>query len=253
MAFAQLAEECRRVGSNDEAVGICRTGLARHPGYLSARVTLGRALIELGQLDEAKAELDIVVAGVPDNLAAIRGLAEIFQRRGQMTVALDFYRRALQLAKHDPDLEDTVERISQVVAPAPPPPAVPPLSIEELFDFDTLVDQLVQTAPVPHVPTVSEVSASAAEGRFGETSPKLADDSRASEGGPRGLELVELTTDDTDSLAIMERELRDLEVQRARDEQMARAALTKRRREAMLADLDTWLSAIVADRQRHSA
>ena len=28
MAFAQLAEECRRAGDNDEAVGICRAGLA---------------------------------------------------------------------------------------------------------------------------------------------------------------------------------------------------------------------------------
>ena len=54
MAFAQLAEECRRAGANDEAVGICRAGLAHHPDYLSARVTLGRALIELGRLDEAQ-------------------------------------------------------------------------------------------------------------------------------------------------------------------------------------------------------
>src|SRR5687768_15463473 len=115
IAFAQLAEECRRQGSNEEAVEICRAGLSRNPGYLSARVTLGRALIELGQLDAAKAELDIVVAGVPDNLAAIRGLAEILQRRGQMREALQYYKRALDLAKHDPDLEDTVERISQAV------------------------------------------------------------------------------------------------------------------------------------------
>jgi 2-oxoglutarate dehydrogenase E2 component (dihydrolipoamide succinyltransferase) len=39
--------------------------------------------------------------------------------------------------------------------------------------------------PVPAVPKVPDVSASAAEGRSGETSPKLARDS-ASEGGPKG-------------------------------------------------------------------
>ena len=243
IAFAQLAEECRRIGSNDEAVGICRAGLARHPGYLSVRVTLGRALIELGQLDEAQAELYIVVTGAPDNLAAIRGLAEIFQRRGQMTEALEYYKRALQLARHDPDLEDTVERISQAVAPAPTP-AVPHLAIEELFDFDALLQQLGQEA---------QVSASAAEGRFGETSPKLADDWRASEGGPSVLESVKLKSDDIDSLAIMERELRDLDEQRAKDEQRDHTEMARRRREAVLTGLDAWLSAIVADRPRHNA
>ena len=58
IAFAQLAEECRRAGQFEEAVEVCRAGLAIHPGYLSARVTLGRALLELGQLDEAQHELD---------------------------------------------------------------------------------------------------------------------------------------------------------------------------------------------------
>ncbi len=45
IAFAQLAEEYRRAGLQQEAIDTCRAGLARHPGYLSARVTLGRALL----------------------------------------------------------------------------------------------------------------------------------------------------------------------------------------------------------------
>ena len=85
IAFAQLAEEYRRAGQYDEAVHICRTGLTRHPTYLSARVTLGRALIELEQYEEARAELEYVIQSAPENLAAIRGLAEIHQRRGERT------------------------------------------------------------------------------------------------------------------------------------------------------------------------
>jgi DNA polymerase-3 subunit gamma/tau len=42
------------------------------------------------------------------------------------------------------------------------------------------------TGKVPSVPKVPNVSAAAAGGRFGATSPKLATDTRASEGGPRG-------------------------------------------------------------------
>ena len=379
IAFAQLAEECRRVGSNEEAADICRAGLARNPGYLSARVTLGRALIELGQLDAAKTELEIVVAGVPDNLAAIRGLAEILQRRGQMKEALEYYKRALDLARHDRDLEHTVERITQEVAPPAPQPQGPAVSIEEIFNFDTLIDQLGLGPEVPVVPeapaaasaTPPEVgptsasaaeggygataSASAAEGRYGATAPELVDELDTSEGGPElvdeldtsegGPELsaepapsleaepapsleelfaeplsastdeggfgetasasaaefveepptsvvgaetdpledffAEIPTapsaeptvteapleeyfaeespasegglDESDSLAVMERQLRELEQQRTADERRARMELAERRRGAMVVALETWLSAIVADRERTGA
>ena len=65
MSFAQLAEELRRDGANDEAVEVCRAGLAHHPDYLTARVTLGRALIELDRLDEAFTELTAVLDAAP--------------------------------------------------------------------------------------------------------------------------------------------------------------------------------------------
>ena len=67
-----------------ESVDVCRAGLDLHPGYLSARVTLGRALIELDDLDTALAELEHVLRSAPENLAAIRGLAEIHHRQGAL-------------------------------------------------------------------------------------------------------------------------------------------------------------------------
>lgn len=82
IAFAALAEEYRREGRFDEAIAACAAGLKRHPSYLSAHVTLGRALIEIGQYDEAREELDFVLRGAPENLAAIRALAELHHRRG---------------------------------------------------------------------------------------------------------------------------------------------------------------------------
>lgn len=81
IAFAALAEEYRRAGRLDEAIATCVAGLKRHPSYLSARVTLGCALLEAGRLDEAQAELEHVLRGAPENLAAIRGLADIHGRR----------------------------------------------------------------------------------------------------------------------------------------------------------------------------
>src|SRR5882757_3167378 len=90
IAFAQLAEECRRAGNYQESVDVCRAGLELHPGYLSARVTLGRALIELNDLEGALAE------------------------------ALAQYRVALALARNDPDLQRTVDELARQVEPPPP-------------------------------------------------------------------------------------------------------------------------------------
>lgn len=108
IAFAALAEEYRRAGRYEDAIEVCRTGLTRHPAYLSARVTLGRALVELNQLDEAKMELDQVLSIAPENLAAIRALAEIDERRGV------------------------------TAPPAPIPPPRPPVHVPATFEMDLM-------------------------------------------------------------------------------------------------------------------
>jgi tetratricopeptide (TPR) repeat protein len=129
IAFAALAEEYRRAGRFEEAISTCQAGLQRHPAYLSAHVTLGRALLETGQFDEARAELEHVLRAAPENLAAIRGLAEIHNRRGDLPEALEHYRSALHVAKNDSELEATVEELSKrVAAPEPAQEPVPPVA-----------------------------------------------------------------------------------------------------------------------------
>jgi tetratricopeptide (TPR) repeat protein len=132
IAFAQLAEECRRAGHYQESVDVCRAGLELHPGYLSARVTLGRALIELNDLETALAELEHVLKSAPENLAAIRGVAEIHHRQGSFAEALVQYRAALALARNDPDLQRTVDELARQVEPPPPPASADGLSFEQL-------------------------------------------------------------------------------------------------------------------------
>jgi tetratricopeptide (TPR) repeat protein len=149
IAFAQLAEEYRRAGRFEEAIETCRTGLAHHPGYLSAHVTLGRALIEVGELQQAQDELKRVLAAAPENLAALKGLAEIHHRRGEQQEALVHYRRALEFAPHDPDLEHLVAQIARDLEPAHAPAAVPGgLSFEEAMgEFLALDSQAAPAAP----------------------------------------------------------------------------------------------------------
>ncbi len=158
IAFAQLAEEHRRLGQYREAVEVCRAGLAVHPTYLSARVTLGRALLELGELDPAQHELQLVLASAADNLAAIRGIAEILHRKGALTAALAHYRRALGLARNDPDLEQTVADLtrelarSPIATPGSVPAGAPPQESSELLTLEQLAHELQQAGSVASAP-----------------------------------------------------------------------------------------------------
>ena len=125
IAFAQLAEEFRRTGHHQEAVDTCRAGLALHPEYVSARVTLGRALLALGRLGEAVAELRLVLVTAPENLAATRCLADALRQQGRPAEALPHYVTALALAPNDPDLERSIAETREALAAAPAPGAAP--------------------------------------------------------------------------------------------------------------------------------
>jgi len=78
--FAAMAEKARRAGDSKRAIAICREGLEKFPEQLSARVTLGCALLDLDRFDEARGELETVLRRAPDNLAAIRAMAELHDR-----------------------------------------------------------------------------------------------------------------------------------------------------------------------------
>ena len=126
IAFAQLGEEYRRIGEYVQAVLVCRDGLARHPGYLSAQVTLGRALMELEKFDEARAEIEAVLSVAPDNLAAIRALADIHQRRGDVGEAINLY-AAASLGPNPPARASAKADGPARPVPPPAPPEPPPV------------------------------------------------------------------------------------------------------------------------------
>src|SRR5665213_1634053 len=158
IAFAQLAEEYRRDGQYAETVETCRAGLVLHPGYLSARVTLGRALIELNELADAKGELELVLKTAPENLAAIRGMADILHKQGDLAGALAQYKAALALARNDPDLEETVSDLTRQLAPTRGPDPKDGLSLDQMrnvFAQHAPPAPVAKPTPVVAAPVVS--------------------------------------------------------------------------------------------------
>jgi tetratricopeptide (TPR) repeat protein len=139
-----------------EAVDVCRSGLGVHPAYLSARVTLGRALVELHQYEPAQQELEQVLRAAPENLAAIRGLADVLQRQGLLSEALVQYRAALTLVRHDPDLEQMIAELEGQVQPVATAGAVTSVaSVVEAAAWEPILEttQHVSAPAVDEAPT----------------------------------------------------------------------------------------------------
>ena len=134
--FAQLAEELRKEGELAEAIRVSRTGLSVHPNYPSARMTLGRALFDSGDLPAARAEFEAVLRGAPDNILASRFLAECLEAMGDLGSALLQYRALQRLAAGDRQIEAQIRGLEEKLTPprrpaggppaAPPRPAAPP-------------------------------------------------------------------------------------------------------------------------------
>ena len=152
IAFAQLAEEHRRAGQCEDAVRVCRAGLLIHPGYLSARVTLARALVELDALDEALEQFTLVIKAAPENLVAVRSVADIYYRQDQLAEALGYYQSALNLARNDPDLQqivgDLTARLNRPARTVPPPDRTRDRLDDTIHQLQAWLDVIVnQQAP----------------------------------------------------------------------------------------------------------
>jgi tetratricopeptide (TPR) repeat protein len=175
--FAQLAEELRKAGQLPEAIRVARQGLLVHPTYPSARMTLGRALLDLRDLRGARAEFEAVLRGAADNILASRFLGECLEGLGDLGSALLQYRATLRLAPGDKNLEAQIRALEQKLTPAAASPAaaqplapalrppalpragaIPVLEVDGPMELETSFDKTVAwrppvatVAPVPQV------------------------------------------------------------------------------------------------------
>jgi tetratricopeptide (TPR) repeat protein len=106
--FAQLAEEHRKAGEHAEAIRVARTGLIQHPSYPSARLTLGRALLDSGDAAGARVELEAALRDAPDNILASRFLGQALEALGELGPALVQLQKTLKMAPGDRQLESQI-------------------------------------------------------------------------------------------------------------------------------------------------
>jgi tetratricopeptide (TPR) repeat protein len=139
-AFGVIAERFRRAGQPEKAVTLCREGLEKFPDHLSARVTLGWSLLDMGEHQEAFDQLKSVLKRAPDNLAAIRGLAELHERG----IGLVFDSLSEQ-ADLDPVAAPESDRVEMAAALDP----VMPAALDPVMDaeLDPVMPAPLEAAP----------------------------------------------------------------------------------------------------------
>jgi tetratricopeptide (TPR) repeat protein len=151
--FVQLAEEYRKAGMLEQAIDCCEKGLKKHPQYPSARVALGRALLEAGSFDRASEEFEAVLKQVPDNILAHKFLGETYHRLGRFDEALKKYKVASTLAPEDTELGVRIQEVQAVLSGGPrpaapaPSPAAPPA-----------VTNVAPAPPLPPIPQAAPAS-----------------------------------------------------------------------------------------------
>jgi len=157
--FAPLADAYRKAGELDRAVELCTAGLERHPDYFSAHIVFGRCLIDQKNDAGAADVFRKVLALDPENVLALKILADIAERGSRYDEAAEWLGRLLSA---DPMNGDAAEALARArgkavqatakLAPEPVarlvPEAAPPLAPPHL-------DLVIEHAPEePTSPTL---------------------------------------------------------------------------------------------------
>src|SRR5256714_2538911 len=124
--FAPLADAYRKAGELDRAIELCTAGLERHPDYVSAHIVFGRCLIDQKNDPGASAVFRKVLALDPENVLALKILAEIAARGGRYDEAADWLSRLLSADPMNGDAAEALARAkgraTQLTATATPEP-----------------------------------------------------------------------------------------------------------------------------------
>ena len=107
--FAPLADCLRKLGRLQEALGVCHTGLSKHPRYSSAFVILGKIHLERGDDEAAREAFERVLDFDPQNLLALRQLAELDETRDDWPAAVDRWEQVTALEIDPVKAEERLE------------------------------------------------------------------------------------------------------------------------------------------------
>jgi tetratricopeptide (TPR) repeat protein len=154
LAFLELGEALRRRGQLDAAYKVARGGLTRYPALADAHDLLGRILGDQGDLAGAFDAWADALRFDPMRIGALKGIAFLYFRAGDVPAALEHLRRAGEIDPDDPTIAQAIERVRGSSAPATrsapepePEPAVSEMIAPEMTSAEVVA--ALEARPVP--------------------------------------------------------------------------------------------------------
>ena len=133
--FAPLADAYRKAGELDRALELCTAGLELHPDYVSAHIVFGRCLIDQKNDPGASDVFRKVLTLDPENVLALKILAEIAERGGRHDEAAEWLTRLLAADPMNGDAAEHLARAKSRAAQAAPKRAPPAAAHEPVARF----------------------------------------------------------------------------------------------------------------------
>jgi tetratricopeptide (TPR) repeat protein len=123
LAFLELGEALRRRGQLEAAYKVARGGASRYPGLADAHDLMARILSDQADLAGAFDAWSSALQLDPMRVSALKGIAFLYFRAGDVVAAVDHLQRAAEVDPDDPAIAQALERVRREVTTAGPPPA----------------------------------------------------------------------------------------------------------------------------------
>lgn len=116
LTFAPLAEAYRKAGDPARALELLEQGLAQHPNYVPAHIVRGRCHLDT-QEDPAAEQAFLRVTGIdPENVIALKGLAELSERAGRLPEAIQRLELLLDVDRNNEEARGQLDRVRELLA-----------------------------------------------------------------------------------------------------------------------------------------
>ena len=156
LTFAPLAEAYRKAGDPDRALLLLEAGLAQHPNYIPAHIVRGRCHLDAQADGPAELSFLRVTELDPENVIALKSLAEISERAGRLPEAMRRLQLLLDVDRNNEEARGQLDRVREVYAATSAAPAVPAPAVEEPLPVMEELEPAGEAAPVAAAPEVLE-------------------------------------------------------------------------------------------------
>ena len=126
LVFLRLGEALRRKGQLEAALRVAVNGLERHPHLADAHDLYARVLTDKHDYERAFDEWDMAVRIAPNHTGALKGLAFLYFKVGDLAQAETHLETALNVEPDDPSIAQAIAMVRGGVSPPSPAPAPTP-------------------------------------------------------------------------------------------------------------------------------